>query len=112
MISVSTSLFATGPGVMKITRSTPLSNAFKLGDTNVLSRNVITDGEGMAEAYAHWLGYQIRLHNRIVVQALDEIAYRELDGDDTILICPCGRPTCHGYIIKDVVETKLRELNQ
>jgi hypothetical protein len=112
MIRISSSLLLSGPNVVRITGQTPLGNPFKLGDTHIGKGIRIETSEDIQSAYAQWFHMQIKQQNPVVIKALDAIAYREIDGGDTILICSCNKPTCHGYIIKDVVETKLKELNQ
>jgi len=110
MIFVDTRLFGDPSGIPIGSQELGLHNPYRLGDQDPQSLAQITNNEQIQAAYRSWLLSQIKLQNLVVIHALDDIGYASLDRDIT-LTCPCRSPHCHGYVIKDVIENKLKEIN-
>lgn len=91
-----------------IHRGTALGNPFRINDQNCITGHGIFDREGVIQAYKDWMAYQLTgFQNPVVVAALDEIAFRILDGRDVNLVCFCKPKACHGDYIKELIEDKL-----
>lgn len=99
-----------GVNNIPIYRSTPLGNPFKIGEPNSNTGNLCQTRDDVILAYEMWLFSQIKLGNQAVINALDEIAYKHLDGEEVNLICYCKPAKCHGDIIKAVIYNRLKEL--
>lgn len=64
---------------------------------------VVATREDAITAYETWLREQIRLNNKAVCSALNYIGWRELQGEDTDLVCFCEPQPCHGRIVKKII---------
>jgi hypothetical protein len=60
----------------------------------------------VVELYEVWLREQIRERNPAVCAMLNRIYLAAKEGD-VMLACWCAPLTCHGHIIRKVVEEKL-----
>jgi len=109
MITVDTRLFGDPDGVPIGALEFGLHTPYKLGHQNpAKGLALIQNQEEAQQAYRWWLTWQIELQNPVVIEALDNLGFRAMDGD-LILKCPCRSDFCHGYVIKDILEDKLNE---
>jgi hypothetical protein len=116
VIKVDTSLFGTPGGIPVGSQAIGLHNPFKPNDQNLSSLTKLTTNEGIQQAYQWWLEAQIKLENPAVIRGLDMIAWAAIDaeaaGKDLVLNCPCNtKQWCHGYVVKRIIEKKLKEIN-
>ena len=109
MILIDSRLFGTkDEKAISIIYNTPLGCPFKIGDQDCITGAVITDRQGILNAYEGWMLYRIETQIPPTIQALDEIAFRVLDGEQVTLSCTCNSELCHGHIIKRIVEDAIR----
>jgi len=109
-IQVDNRLFGTKEGISINSEESGLHNPFKFNAQHPADLSRLTLNEHIQSAYRWWLGWQIRQQNRAVINGLDRIGFAALE-DDVTLLCSCQRSHCHGYVIKDVIEAKLKELS-
>lgn len=93
-----------------IYRGHPLGNPFKIGGQNSVSGAGIMNRDDVILAYENWLFSQLKAGNPVVIQALDQIAHKHMQGHEVNLICYCKPQKCHGDIIKAVIENKIKEI--
>lgn len=98
-----------GQNNIAIYRGKPLGNPYRIGDYSTFLKKTVTR-EDAIEAYKIWFDYQVQLGNISVQAALDEIAHKHLDGHEVKLICYCKPKHCHGDIIKQFIEDRLKEM--
>lgn len=95
-----------------IGRGSPLGNPFKIGAQASHDASVIMTRDDVMLAYEQWLWSQIRARNPVVIQALDDIAFKHLDGHDVKLVCFCKPAKCHGDLIKHVIEARIQSMTK
>ncbi len=98
-----------GKNNISIMRSYPLGNPFKIGEQSATSGNKIMDRADVIQAYKDWLRHCIEAQYPSIINALDDIAHKVMDGQDVNLICCCKPAACHGDHIKELIEGKLNE---
>ncbi len=107
MIIINNSLFERIDNSVQIVGNVPLSNPFKINDQNCITGSLLRTKNDVAEAFRSWFQYKISSNNPVTIQALDEIAWRVLDGEPVTLNCTCGDDSCHGFIIRDIIMEKI-----
>ena len=108
-ITIDSRLFGTKEkDAISIIYNTPLGCPFKIGDQDCTTGAVITDRQGILNAYESWMLYRIQTEILPTIQALDEIAFKVLDREQVTLDCTCNSELCHGHIIKRIIENAIR----
>lgn len=81
-------------GALYIGRGSPLGNPFVMKNE--------ADRDRVCDSYAKWLDSRIRMHDQVVLKALNSIVNRARK-QKVVLGCFCSPKRCHGEYIKEVV---------
>ena len=77
----------------------PLHNPFKVNDNSDSERDKACD---LYEEYFY--NKMTEGTDRVFIQAVQDINYKHLNGEDVKLGCFCAPKRCHGDVIKDWIE--------
>lgn len=92
-----------------IGRGSPLGNPYS-HMSGTKADVVVATREEAIDMYETLLRHHIKSKTKAVVQELNKIANRELDGKDTNLVCFCAPNKCHGEVIKKIILEKINAL--
>lgn len=84
-----------------IMRGYPLGNPFAISDK--LTRETVILN------YQKYITDEIAKDNQLIIDALNDISYKIMQGHDINLICCCKPKACHGDIIKSGIESAIKE---
>lgn len=86
-------------------RGSPLGNPYShRGNLTGTKADVLVDTRERAiEMYENLLRYHIETKTKGVLDELNKIAHRELEGKTTNLVCYCSPQACHGEVIKKII---------
>lgn len=91
-----------------IGRGSALGNPFtSIKDRKTKAQYICESKEESVKAYRRYLHRKIDEKDPDVCKALNEVYKRAKNGDIN-LVCFCAPQVCHGFVIKEVVESKLK----
>lgn len=92
-------------------RGSPLGNPYShRGGTK--ASTLVDTRERAVEMYEHLLRYHIEVGTKGVMDELNKIGHRELDGKTTNLVCYCAPLACHAQVIKKIIMEKINAANR
>lgn len=94
-----------------IGRGSPLGNPFS-HKQGTKADVVVDTRQDAINSYKSYIKRQIESNNVGVLQQLNLIATRELEGKHTNLVCFCSPMACHGDVIKELVSEELQKVKR
>jgi len=76
---------------------------------NTQATHIVNTREEAIQCYKQWLQTMIARKDKDVCRVLNEIYRRAITGRSVYLVCYCKPNPCHGDVIKNIVEEKVRE---
>ncbi len=96
-----------GKDTIAVWRGTALGSPYKPGDHCIYLKRIV-DKDGLAEAYKAWFDYMVNLPSPHMVDVLDHIAQRHVEGHTVTLVQAVTDN--HGHVIRDFIINRLKEL--
>jgi hypothetical protein len=87
-----------------IGRGSALGNMFTHIPSGTKAMFVVKTRELAIESYQRWLSEKIKNRDEDVLSSLRHILTRHKAGEDLNLVCYCKPLSCHGDILKEIIE--------
>lgn len=94
-----------------IGRGSPLGNPFS-HKAGTKADVVVDSRQDAIRNYKSYILRQIESNNVGVLQQLNLIAKRELEGKHTYLVCFCSPMSCHGDVVRELVLEELQKVRR
>lgn len=91
-----------------IGRGSPLGNPYSHMEKTAASFKVSSRTEAIVK-YRVWLADKIKSNDQTVCNELNRLVHILQDKGELNLLCFCKPQPCHGDVIKDIIETALKE---
>lgn len=93
-----------------IARPSPVGNPFTHKKSKYKDVIVVETRDDAIDMYKEWLEFKIKDGDQDVINELDKLMKFYIDKGKINLVCWCKPKRCHGDIIKDFMDKKLKNI--